>query len=601
MQTVDHVPTEILNAIGSYLSHRDFLQCALVSRSWNSVFIWHLWRTIDDTHHAWPRILKTYDSVTARAYGQDEAWLIGIFAKYGQHIQHLNLHWKVTIKAVSSTSNNIPVSCPNLKSLSVCNVNTNLTLQQEKARDILNKSVSHSTGTLEALTGPLLSPIFENAFEPAVRGIRTEGQQLDDWMLVQQFWLLVRQNPQLMVLKIDDSLDELVAMNTLGFVDSMVLDNLTSLVDLKYSKLRCDTSTLLGRLPGLRSLQAQIVLSGGGVLTGSFTNLQYLNASHSLSLAEIVNLLQRLPNLRDLSLSQIIYTAEEEAKIESIDRTPSTLQSLRINWSSTYDVLSLKGLSPWLPCLTHLTITKLRHNVVSILEAYYPQLESLTDPLESTRSRAGQIPLQSGVVATVLATCSNLISVNAQVHSIDINFDTGERWACQGLEALHCQLNGFSRFTQTEESIYNAGNTPSAAKLTLSYLLMDGYEYEESELDPDQILAKYEACQEQHMRAYDQLANLKRLKSLQLGMRLGVGDTLELSLASGLGRLGTLTDLEVFRFEGTRHRIGKAELEWMANAWPRLRELRGLNDGWGMELKEFMHGLRPDVVMSDFS
>ncbi|KAG0273198.1 hypothetical protein BGZ95_010984 [Linnemannia exigua] len=555
------LPTEILNAIGSYLSHKDCLHSAQVSRSWNSVFICQLWKSIDDTHHAWPRILKRYDSDTARTCGQDEAWLIGIFTKYGQHIRHLNLHWKVTIKAISSTCNNTSVSCPNLKSLSISN----------------------------ALTGPLLSPIFENAFEPAVRGIRTEGQQLDDWKLIQQFWLLVRQNPQLMVLKIDDSLDELVAMNTLGFVDSMVLDNLTSLVDLKYSALRCDTSTLLSRLPRLKFLQAQVVFSDGGVLTGSFANLQYLNASHSLSLAEMVNLLQRLPNLRELSVSQIRYAAEEDSKIESMDRTPSALQRLRINWSSTYDVLSLKGLSPWLPRLTHLTIAKLRHNVVSILEAYYPQLECLTDSLESTRSRAGQIALQSGVVATVLATCSNLISVNAQVHSIDINYDTGEPWECQGLEVLHCQLCGFSRFTQTEESIYSAGNTHSAAKMALSYLLMDGYDYDESELDPDQILAKYEACQEQHVRAYDQLANLRHLKSLQLGVRRGVGvslypshlrreDTLELSLASGLSRLGALTDLEVFGFEGTSHRIGKAELEWMANAWPRLRELRGLDD-----------------------
>ncbi|KAF9121825.1 hypothetical protein BGW39_010232 [Mortierella sp. 14UC] len=204
MHTVRHIPTEILDAIGSYLCLQALRQCVRVSRSWSGVFIRQLWKTIDDTQHAWPRILKEYDSDNAKRCEQDEAWVIGIFAKYGQHIQHLNLHWKVTIKAASTNCDNIPAACPNLKSLSVSNVNTNLTLQQEKARDVLYKNVhptngaiTHSTRALEALTGPLLSPIFENAFEPVVRGIRTEGQQQEDWRLVQQFWLLVYQNPQL--------------------------------------------------------------------------------------------------------------------------------------------------------------------------------------------------------------------------------------------------------------------------------------------------------------------------------------------------------------------------------------------------------------------
>lgn len=82
-------------------------------------------------------------------------------------------------------------------------------------------------------------------------------------------------------------------------------------------------------------------------------------------------------------------------------------------------------------------------------------------------------------------------------------------------------------------------------------------------------------------------------------------DTLELSLASGLDRLSTLTELEVFGFESVDHRIDEEELSWMAEKWPRLRVMRGLHeledipmlmhDGEKWHLRVFMQRLRPDV------
>lgn len=47
-------------------------------------------------------------------------------------------------------------------------------------------------------------------------------------------------------------------------------------------------------------------------------------------------------------------------------------------------------------------------------------------------------------------------------------------------------------------------------------------------------------------------------------------DTLELSLASGLDHLGGLRHLEMVGFECINHRIGRAEVEWMAKSWPNL-------------------------------
>ncbi|KAF9126189.1 hypothetical protein BGW39_006822, partial [Mortierella sp. 14UC] len=82
--------------------------------------------------------------------------------------------------------------------------------------------------------------------------------------------------------------------------------------------------------------------------------------------------------------------------------------------------------------------------------------------------------------------------------------------------------------------------------------------------------------------------------------------TMELSLASGLDRLATLKDLEVFGFEEVDHRIGKPELEWMAVNRSQLKVMCGLQEDKMFrmlepnrekaELRGYMQMLSPDVV-----
>lgn len=76
------------------------------------------------------------------------------------------------------------------------------------------------------------------------------------------------------------------------------------------------------------------------------------------------------------------------------------------------------------------------------------------------------------------------------------------------------------------------------------------------------------------------------------------------SLASGLGKLSGLKELKVFGFEGSNHRIGTLELDWMVENWPKLRMLRGLEedtlpqirfDKQKAFLREHLRRLRPEV------
>ncbi|KAK3810899.1 MAG: hypothetical protein J3Q66DRAFT_350453 [Benniella sp.] len=89
---------------------------------------------------------------------------------------------------------------------------------------------------------------------------------------------------------------------------------------------------------------------------------------------------------------------------------------------------------------------------------------------------------------------------------------------------------------------------------------------------------------------YDRLARLTNLETLSLGdtpeedtyWRRSVArdqfDCLEMSLDSGLHKLSKLTKLKELNILGMKTNIGMKELQWMAEHWPRLRVLRGLDE-----------------------
>ncbi|KAG0226734.1 hypothetical protein BGW41_004087 [Actinomortierella wolfii] len=189
-------------------------------------------------------------------------------------------------------------------------------------------------------------------------------------------------------------------------------------------------------------------------------------------------------------------------------------------------------------------------------------------------------------------------------------------WACMGLERLACRIVGVDRLTPEEE-------------IVASQILKPGYSATLS-AEETLIVQKFNRCCAQYHGVYNALARLTRLKHLDLGYENRypwafkggmyytgddgeeylyydgpIFDTLELSLKSGLGRLATLKDLEMFGFECLNHKIGTAELDWMAKSWPKLKLMYGLDRERLMDiehckrraaLKEYFQKIRPDVV-----
>ncbi|KAK3815469.1 MAG: hypothetical protein J3Q66DRAFT_344815, partial [Benniella sp.] len=88
-------------------------------------------------------------------------------------------------------------------------------------------------------------------------------------------------------------------------------------------------------------------------------------------------------------------------------------------------------------------------------------------------------------------------------------------------------------------------------------------------------------------RVYERLSRLVNLEVLWLGHNIcdfaadeysNQLECLEMSLESGLERLGGLKRLQALNVSLMATRIGQKEAQWMAEQWPKLCEIRGLDD-----------------------
>ncbi|KAG0366930.1 hypothetical protein BGX24_003470 [Mortierella sp. AD032] len=196
-------------------------------------------------------------------------------------------------------------------------------------------------------------------------------------------------------------------------------------------------------------------------------------------------------------------------------------------------------------------------------------------------------------------------------------------WVCLDLEELSCRLVGVPYLTQEQEECVQRIHQRDAAQ--------------KPRTDEEERLMEFsETCNSTRRSIMARLSKMTSLKSLSLSpdlkirnelfeLRTGatlvykserdgrnyiryndiLPDTLHLRLGSGLEQLASLKQLEYLGFESMDHRMNTAEIEWMAQQFPKLKEMRGLStEGYiGMEpdpkndaLVALMRGLRPDVT-----
>lgn len=342
---------------------------------------------------------------------------------------------------------------------------------------------------------------------------------------------------------------------------------------------------MLAAAPTIEHLASSCYLSDGFPGQASKkvnTTLQTLSVSVSISVDELLELLSLFPSLTRLSLFEVSYSQPTRT------------------WSSHVGV-HLRQLDVF--------------NMSRALVACVPEHVELTcydEPTEDgTLTLMMQHPNRFGVFKAgckpwylgeprrenwsghdaneVLGCCTRLRTFDSIEHTLHVDEMLRQPWACKGLEWLTVQIRGVGRLTDGEQ-------------IVVDRVMVPGYSGDLS-ADEEAAVEKFERCRAQQHGVYDRLASLTRLKHLDLGYenrdpatgrtregeRYEVGgkeyvryngptfDTLEMSLVSGLDRLGVLKDLEMIGFECINHRIGRPELEWMAQSWPKLNLMYGLD------------------------
>ncbi|KAF9146265.1 hypothetical protein BGX30_002521 [Mortierella sp. GBA39] len=588
--------SEAVDIIGTHLTPPDLLCCILVCRAWNTLFIPHLYDTLDDSLYAWQEILdpphKKSDATetTTIRPRKDPDWILEAFTKYEHLVRRLCTTRYLFSDAAAQT-------CTRLTSLA--------------SRVVILAYPFTETDNPIPWRPPELSTALER---PSATPDRI-------WIGSHWLWRLVQQNAE--------TLQELEMWDFVAMVkhDSL-LDVLGSCHRLTRLLIACSEvpmQTLLERMPQLRhyTYLHEVPLNITLLLTSPIPHLVTLRIRSGITKTVFFSLLTNLPNLQDLATGSLYkdYMREVRLPRSEIKFAHSRLQRLHFTKRShsleKNEHRMLAEILPWVSDLIQIGVTYLDSNTALALVSNCPRLQSFQHINGTgTICRRYQDAGVTNSLGIVLCNSVNMTEIDGVRYDIEARSMVLNPWICERLVVLRLQIIGVTRLTEEEEIDYKQGLLFRRLSRVLS----------EAET---RALERYEEVREQHQTIYGQLAKLVHLTDFELGMEYQnlyrgwstpmvqrgpqsyrdyggpFSDTLELSLASGLDLLSTLTKLEVFGFESVDHRIDEEELRWMAEKWPRLRVMRGLHELEGLPLlkhdggrchrRVFMRGLRPDV------
>ncbi|KAF9366605.1 hypothetical protein BGX34_000073 [Mortierella sp. NVP85] len=370
---------------------------------------------------------------------------------------------------------------------------------------------------------------------------------------------------------------------------------------------------------------------------------------HNPTAQDVLAILSMLPNLENLTLvgvhndsnndsnSSNNNTAPASASVSSHEPLSETF-AFRGHESSLKKLFiaqknsNLTTLLPYLTSLRELRVNGLTNGSVEALATHCKNLEVLEWIHNPTHvPDFGNRPPIRDPIRSLFVSCPNLKVFDGIERFINADDIIQDPWVCQKIEKFRCRIVGIVRLTKDEQTILN-GILASHPKFQYDEAVssvLSALSNEERE-----VAQKHMRSREQQRLVYERLASLHHLKHLDLGFEIRdpdpadfvlfdlyysdvdgqvyrnygpsrTPDTLELTLASGLGQLRSLKHLEMFGFEAVDHRIEKRELGWMANNWPALKLMYGLaKDRFDMvepdttkdKLREYMQELRPDVI-----
>ncbi|KAK3835700.1 MAG: hypothetical protein J3R72DRAFT_451097 [Linnemannia gamsii] len=652
-EKVLHIP-ELLHHTTSYLNPQDLFACIQVNHLWNQQCIPHLWHTIEDSTPSWDTILRKCadpestdehflmidpERVRESDKDKDQEWVRGVFRKYGRFIRVLSIHWPMVLEAASLAfeggdgggNGDVDGRRGGLESLTI-------DIPLGAARGPSVRSLARKFADIPSDSGSvrMSESLFPGYFSiddfvpftwhyTMANTFKQEALEYG-WVLAQRYWHTILSNRH--------SLRRLALRNCPGpqwrlrnkDVFLRHIGQLKSLKELtSWVRETADMWSILETCPWIESLldvrEVCFRLPDPFPNTIVSRNLRTLKFFATASLNTILALLSLFPNLSTLGLEAI----------HDPSLTDKDFPIIASNSSSSCVGASLKSLqarlhidrSSILNCFPNLKeliqMDQFDETLAMTLTTHCPRFEELRELTTPWYIDESQRP-PADPTNKFLVDNACLRVFDSIRHFVKVDEMLRQPWACLGLEWLSCRIVGVDRLNEEEEAIVDR-------------VRMSGMSAEEAdtELTEEEAVAveKLQWCQRQHHGVYDQLARLTRLKHLDLGFESRYPltyesrwtyerdgqeyieysdgktfDTLELSLESGLDRLGVLKNIEMFGFECLNHRIGKKELDWMAKNWLRLKLMYGLDkekltmiehDQERTELKEYFEQLRPNV------
>ncbi|KAG0281521.1 hypothetical protein BGZ95_002763 [Linnemannia exigua] len=236
-------------------------------------------------------------------------------------------------------------------------------------------------------------------------------------------------------------------------------------------------------------------------------------------------------------------------------------------------------------------------------------------------------------ISTLLSSLSRLRILELPFESIKASEILERPWICLDLEELWCRLENVPFLSDEQQRQVLA---ISEREKKAEAVIGDSIQQQSRTNEEERLMEINERCVSTRRLIMTQLSKMTSLKSLSLSPDLKIRnelfeqrtgatfvykskhdgrnyiryddispDTLHFRLDSGFEQLASLKQLEYLGFESMDHRMDTAEIEWMAQQFPKLKEMRGLSteNYVGMEpdpkndaLVALMRRLRPDVI-----
>ncbi|KAF8948662.1 hypothetical protein BGZ47_003308 [Haplosporangium gracile] len=603
---------ELAEYISPHLTQTDLRHCVRVSKGWHTVFIRHLWETFsDNTSGDWFKLLERAVKETPTG-DQDIEWFKDVYRRHIGYIRHLEVCHPLIIHVCFGSAFQLPPVPSTPSSRSVDPAATSLITRLKSLTIKL-----HSFNMDEYLRNRPLDLSFTDIQEQTFSS---------EAILAEACWRLALCNPRLQSFDCTKfrSIQLRIAEHPAA------LPSITTLtMELPHGHVPRIPSNVTKLNSSLLRKETFDPKDPPGAVNHTLEELYVKDEVRTV--AHIKSLLIQLPALRYLRLRRVHLKKNDE--VPAVLEGNTWTSDLRVLLCGLYERKSpeLVKIFPWMPNLVEFHHSYVSSPFTAALAKHCPLLEVIRVTYKGCRYTPRSIfDSVHDRVSILLTSCTRLRILDLQYETIDARRIADKPWVCLDLEMFRCGFIGLSYMHKhNEQEVRNIQERDEEAR-------RKGLPKPEKTPVEIGLLDKAEEAKSMRRTVLQQISVLTSLKHLTLSRDLKIGrglfsrcktslavyrserdgrmyfrykdvlpDTLHLRLDTGLEQLASLKKLELLGFESMDHRMGEAEIEWIAKTFPALKEIRGLaiHTQVGAErdpkmdaLRELMQSLRPDIV-----